>query len=199
MSAPEARATASLPGKAGGLQLETSASDIVEIATLRGRAGELAGIALGRGVQLPPLGRALVATDHLALCVRPERWLILSPPAAAGASAAAWQAACVGLGAVLDQSSALNVLEFSGPQAREVLVRSCRIDLDPQAFPLGAACATIMAQVPVILVALASGLLLLTPASTARHFHEWLVSASKPLGFEPPSPLHDAAVSGDKQ
>jgi sarcosine oxidase subunit gamma len=192
VSALETRPVA---GKASGLHLETSASAIVEIAALRGRALDIARIALGRGVQLPALGRALVASDHLALCVRPERWLILGPPDSAGAGAAAWQAACAGLGAVLDLSSALSALEFSGPQAREVLVRSCRIDLDPQAFPVGTACATIMAQVPVILVALASGLLLLTPASTARHFHQWLVSASRPLGFEPPSQPKEAGVS----
>jgi sarcosine oxidase subunit gamma len=182
---------------AAALRLETSASDMVEIAALRGRALDVARIALGRGVQLPPPGRALVASDHVALCVRPERWLILTPPAPAGASAAAWQDACAGLGAVIDLSSGLSALELAGPNAREVLVRSCRIDLDARAFPVGTACATIMAQVPVILVALTSGLLLLTPASTARHFHEWLVSASRPLGFEPPSQPGEAAVSDD--
>jgi heterotetrameric sarcosine oxidase gamma subunit len=184
-----------MPGKALSLRLETSASDIVEIAALRGRARELERVALGRGVQLPALGRALAATDHLALCVRPGRWLILTPPAAAGASAAVWQAVCAGLGAALDLSSGLNALELTGSVAREVLVRSCRIDLDPDAFPVGAACATIMVQVPVILVALASGVLLLTPASTARHFHEWLMSSAKTFGFMPPSPLNGAAVS----
>jgi heterotetrameric sarcosine oxidase gamma subunit len=186
-----------MPGKALGLRLETSASDIVEIAALRGRARDLERIALGRGVQLPALGRTVVAPDHVALCVRPERWLILTPPVSAGASAAVWQGACAGLGAALDLSSGLSALELAGSAAREVLVRSCRIDLDPDAFPLGAACATIMVQVPVILVALASGVLLLTPASTARHFHEWLVSTAKPFGFMPPSQLNDAAVSGD--
>lgn len=192
-----------MASQAAGLRLESSASDVVEIAALRGRAGDLARIALGRGVQLPALGRAASLTEHLVLCVRPERWLILSPPASAGANTVAWQGACAGLGAVLDLSSALSVLEFSGSQAREVLARSCRIDLDARVFPVGTACATIMAQVPVILVALASGLLLLTPASTARHFHEWLVSASQLLGFEPPSlpgqaaAADEAAASGD--
>jgi heterotetrameric sarcosine oxidase gamma subunit len=195
VSAPEVR---SIPGNARGLQLETSASDIVEIAALRARAGDVAAIAQGRGVRLPPLGSALVAPDHLALCVRPQRWLILTPPAAAGASAAGWQAACTGLAAVLDLSSGLSALEFSGPEARAVLARSCRIDLDPQAFALGTACATVIAQVSVIIVALASGLLLLTPASTARHFHEWLVSASKPLGFEPAARQPEAAVPGEQ-
>ena len=101
MSAPEARA---VPGTAPGLQLESSASDIVELAALRGRGCDVERIALGRGVQLPALGRTRVATDHLALCVRPERWLILTPPASAGASAAVWQAACAGLGVLLGRS-----------------------------------------------------------------------------------------------
>jgi len=184
VSAPEAQA---MPGTALGLQLETSASDIVELAALRGRGHDVERIALGRGVQLPPLGGTRVATDHVALCVRPERWLILTPPAAAGAGAAVWQAACAGLGTALDQSSAFSALELTGRAAREVLVRSCRIDLDPDAFPIGTACATIMVQVPVILVALASGVLLLTPASTARHLREWLVSTAKPFGLMPSS------------
>src|ERR1700691_5250904 len=113
-----------MAGNASGLHLDTSASDIVEIAALRGRAPDLARIALGRGVRLPALGRAVAAADHLALCVRPERWLILTPPAAAGASAAVWQAACAGLGIALDQSSAFSALELTGCAAREVLVRS---------------------------------------------------------------------------
>jgi sarcosine oxidase subunit gamma len=182
--APEALA---MPGTAPGLQLETSVSDIVELAALPGRGRDMETIALGRGMQLPALGRTRVAIDHLALCVRPERWLILTPPAAvgagAGAAAAVWQAACAGVGTALDQSSAFSALELTGCAAREVLVRSCRIDLDAGAFPIGAACATIMVQVPVILVALAAGVLLLTPASTARHLREWLVSTAKPFGL----------------
>jgi len=37
--------------------------------------------------------------------------------------------------------------------------------------------------VPVILVALAAGVLLLTPASTARHLREWLVATARPFGL----------------
>jgi sarcosine oxidase, subunit gamma len=188
-----------MPGNALGLRLETSASDIVEIAALRGRARDLERIALGRGVQLPALGRTVVATDHLALCVRPERWLILTPPASAGASAVVWQAACAGLGAALDLSSAFSALELAGSAAREVLVRSCRIDLDPDAFPLGAVCATIMVQVPVILVALASSVLLLTPASTARHLREWLISTAAPFGLMPSMEVSLAEPSNDRR
>jgi heterotetrameric sarcosine oxidase gamma subunit len=187
-----------MPGEVPGLQIETSASDIVEIAALRGRARDLERIALGRGVRLPALGRAVLASDHVGLCVRPERWLILTPPASAGASAALWQPACAGFGAALDLSSGLTALELTGCATREVLVRSCRIDLDPDAFPVGAAAATIMVQVAVILAALPSGVLLLTPSSTARHVHEWLVATAKPFGLMPASHPNGAAVSADK-
>ena len=179
MSAPE---IAPVPGEVDGLQLHSSASDIVEIAALRGRAADLASIALGRAVQLPALGRAVIATGHVALCVRPERWLILTPPASGAASADRWRAGCAGVGAAVDLSSGLRVLELSGHAVREVLVRSCRIDLDQAAFPPGAACATIMAQVPVILVALPSAMLLLAATSTAQHVHEWLQSTAQPFG-----------------
>jgi sarcosine oxidase, subunit gamma len=184
VSAPEPGSTLAV---AAGIQLESSETDIVEIAALRGRAAELQNIASGRGLPLPQLGRATVTADRLALCVRPERWLVLNPPAAPGVSAGLWHSALAGVGAAVDLSSGLTALELTGPAAREVLARGCRLDLDAGAFPMNAAAATIVAQVSVILVALPSGLLLLTPASTAHHMREWLAATAKP--FEPmPSP-----------
>ena len=194
MSAPEPR---SAPGDAAGIELETCETDIVEIAALRGRAGELQTIASGRGLPLPALGRATVTADQLALGVRPERWLVLSPPAAPGVSAQLWQGACAGVGVAVDLSGGLTALQLSGPAARAVLARGCRLDLDPGAFPVHAAAATIMAQVAVILVALPPGLLLLTPASTAQHLREWLVSTAKPFGLMPHSDRMLAARSAE--
>jgi len=63
---------------------------------------------------------------------------------------------------------------------------------------VGAVAATIMAQVSVIFAALPSGLLLLTPSTTARHFREWLASTAKPFGFMPQSDFTVAALSGDQ-
>jgi sarcosine oxidase gamma subunit len=57
------------------------------------------------------------------------------------------------------------------------------LDLEPEAFPLGRAAATIMAQVSVVLVALPAGMLLLTPASTAQHLGEWLAASGAPFGL----------------
>ena len=158
--------------------------DIVEIAALRGHALALERIARERGVQLPALGQVIHTSDTLALAVRPERWLILTAAAAAGAAAAGWEAVCSGEATVVDLSSGLAAFHLAGALAPEVLARGCRLDLHPQAFPALRAAATLMAQVSVVLAALHSGWLLLTPATTARHFHEWLASTAQPFGLK---------------
>jgi heterotetrameric sarcosine oxidase gamma subunit len=180
------------------VRLASCAADVVEIAALHGRARELESIAGGRGLDLPALGRLTLASDQLALCVRPERWLLLGPPAFPGATAALWQGACARVGAAVDLSSGLTALHLSGPQVRELLSRGCRLDLDPEVFPAGSAAATIMAQVAVILAVLPSGLLLLTPATTARHLREWLVSTAKPFGLVLRADVTVGGLSGDE-
>ena len=87
---------------------------------------------------------------------------------------------------MVDLSSGLAVLHLCGPEARAVLARSCRLDLDPKHFPTGRAAATIVAQVSTVIVATPRGLLLLTPSSTARHFREWLLATGRPFGIGPP-------------
>jgi len=159
--------------------LAACAADVLELAALRGRASEFREIAAG-GVRLAALGRSEWTYPQLTLNVRPERWLLLGPPAAL--PLATWQARCAGPGAAVDLSSALAAFHLAGPAAREVLARGCRLDLDPRAFPSGYAAATIMAQVSTVFAALPSGLLLLTPSSTARHFRDWLAASAKPFG-----------------
>jgi sarcosine oxidase subunit gamma len=97
----------------------------------------------------------------------------------------------------VDLSSGLAAMWLEGPACREALARGCRLDLHPSAFPSGHAAATIMAQVAVILVALSSGVLLLTPATTSRHFSEWLAHAAAPFYFEALPALSFLSLSGD--
>jgi sarcosine oxidase subunit gamma len=158
------------------------AADIVEVGAYRGRAHELAGVARAQGVILPKFGRIAAGLSCLSLCVRPERWLLLTPPAAPGAAAADWQRHCAAVGAAVDLSSGLAAGYLEGPAMREVLARGCRLDLDPDVFPAGHVAATIVAQVSIILAALGPGLLLLTPATTAMHLIDWLESAARSLG-----------------
>lgn len=164
--------------------LRTSGAAIVELAALRGRAIELAMIAAEHGCALPPLGRAVRSGGQLTLSVRPERWLVLQSSDARATSCAQWEAACAGAGTAVELSSGLAVLQLCGPEAAAVLARSCRLDLDPQCFPPGRAAATIVAQVPTVIVAMPRGLLLLTPSTTVRHFCEWLLATGRPFGIE---------------
>lgn len=177
MSAPEVGAGAA------GVELGRLTAEVIEIVAFRERAPELEELAAARGVKLAGLGRIDVGSARLTLAVRPGRWLLLGPPAAPGASFLAWQQALAGRGAAVDVSAGLAVLVLGGSEVREMLARGCRLDLHAAAFPDGSAAATIMAQVPVVLAALTSRILLLTPATTARHMSEWLVSAARPFGL----------------
>jgi methylglutamate dehydrogenase subunit D len=194
VSAPDTAAGA----RPSGVTLRPAVADIVELAALRDRAHVLKALAARRAMTLPPVGRLAAARDALTLCVRPERWLLLSSPAAAGVTVSHWQEASTGMGAVADLSSGLVALHLAGPCAREALARGCRLDLDPAIFPAGHAAATIIAQVAAILAAVPAGMLILTPASTARHFREWLEGAARPFGLTPGAEVSIAALSGDR-
>lgn len=201
MSAPESAAagtSGSASSPAARVRLAACTADIIEIAALRGRARELAEVAAGRGLTLPACGRVTLAPAGLVLCVRPERWLLLGTAAAAGAAVALWQETCGAAGAAVELSSGLAVLHLAGPAVHEVLSRGCRLDLDPSAFPAGAAAGSVMAQVAVILARLHSGMLLLTPASTARHLREWLATAATACGLAVAADVTVAALCGDE-
>ncbi len=175
----------SMSDPAPGIQMHDCALDIVDIAALRGRVRDLTGIAAAQGLQLPAFGRATMTRDQLALSVRPGRWLLLSAPADAGSTATRWQSAVAECGVAVDLSSGLSGIHLTGAPSRDMLACGCRLDLDPASFGAGSAAATVMAQVAVILVGLPSGMLLLTPSTTARHFREWLASAGSVFGLAP--------------
>ena len=170
MSAPEGIALASCP------------ADIVELAAFRGRASEVERLAADGGMPLPTHGSVMARAGRVSLSVRPARWLLLGPRASPAGAAASWQAVS-GNAAVVDQSAALAAFLLAGPALGEMLARGCRLDLAPDAFPAGRAAATIMVQVPAILARLPRGMLLLTPATTARHLREWLLTTSQPFGL----------------
>lgn len=181
-----------MSGPETGIALASCPADIVELALLRERAGELDRLTAERSIPLPSPGGVAGRPAGLTLSVRPGRWLLVTPPASPGAGVAHWQEAAGGHAAVVDLSSALVAFFLEGPAVHEMLVRACRLDLDAGAFPVGRAAATIMVQVPAILARLTPGMLLLTPATTAQHLREWLVETSRPFGL---ALVPDATVS----
>ncbi len=175
-----------------GVALGTCAAEILELAAFRGQAPGIESLLLAHGGRAAPFGACAAAPDHVVLGMRPERWLLLSAPDGTGAGVSLWAGACTGIGAVIELSSAFAVFQLAGPSARQVLARGCRLDLRPQAFPVGRAAATQMAQVSVVLAALPAGWLLLSPSTTARHFHDWLAAAAQPFGLRP---LQESSVA----
>jgi len=180
-----------------GVRIAACEAGVLELAALRVGTASLMRIAANRNTALPALGRLNRGPHGLTLAVRPERWLLVCPPAAPGALAQSWRAACAGTAAVVEQSAALAVFHVGASAAREMLKRGCRLDLDPRVFPGDSAAATVIMQLPVTIAALASGWLLLTPSSTARDFREWLLSAARPFGLAAFASASVAELSGE--
>ena len=195
MSAPEGDAGTGTPE---GISCAALRADIVELAALRERTQVLKALAARRGLPLPAIGWIAAARDTLLLCVRPERWLLLTTPGPPGATLSLWREACAGCAAAVELSSALTALHLAGPAVRDVLARGCRLDLHPETFVPGSAAATSMAQVPVMLAMLPGGWLLLTPSSTARHLREWLAATARPFGMGSGASVSVASLSGEK-
>jgi sarcosine oxidase subunit gamma len=189
--------TESVPGAPAGLTCAALAADIIELVPLRDRIHVLRALGARRGLSLPSFGRIAAVRDTVVLCTRPERWLLLAPPAVPGATLSGWRAPCTGCAALVELSSALTVLHLAGPAVREVLARGCRLDLHPDVFAEGSAASTHMAQVPVTLAVLPGGWLVLTPSSTARHFQEWLTVTAGPFGLTSRTGATVATLSGE--
>src|SRR4029077_7244428 len=170
-----------MPGEAlAGLSLASLPADIIELAALRERTQVLKALAARRGLAFPAMGWIAAARDTLLLCVRPERWLLLTAPGPPGSALSLWRVPCIGCAAIVELSSGLTALHLAGPAVSDVLARGCRLDLYPEALGPGSAAAASMAQVSVILARLPGGWLLLTPSSTARHLREWLAATARP-------------------
>jgi heterotetrameric sarcosine oxidase gamma subunit len=169
---------------AAAMALAAWPAEIIEVAALRSAAHAPQRFGAACGEPLPAFGRVTLDSAHLALSVRPARWLLVAalPPGIPGSRAARWRQGCAASAAVTELSSALSAFLVAGSQVTEMLARGCRLDLHPQVFPPGTAAATVMVQVSVILAALPHGMLLLTPSSTAQHFAEWLETAARPFG-----------------
>ncbi|MBV9509056.1 MAG: hypothetical protein JO303_02095 [Caulobacteraceae bacterium] len=106
------------------------------------------GAALGLAA---PEGPALVSDGAVALIgTGPGVWL-----AARDGGAADWADALTerlaGLASVSDQSAGYRLLRLRGPGAQALLQKGVFIDLDPSAFPVGAAAVTVIAHIGVIL------------------------------------------------
>jgi heterotetrameric sarcosine oxidase gamma subunit len=176
VSAPDA-------GGAGLTQLAACRVDVLQLGVRRGAHVALAGRLQPQGLVLPEPRALSRAPGGLVLALRPQRWLLLLPPAPPGASCAHWAGLCADLGFVVDLSAGLRAQLLTGTGSAALLAHGCRLDLAAGSFPVGRIAATSIAQTPVVLAAVPRGLLLLTPATLAQHFTEWLHLRAGPAGL----------------
>lgn len=193
MSAPEPihpLATAATPGMHGvqgdaQVQVSLPRRDIVQVMARRGRQDALAqAMQAAFGIALPGPGQCSAGADATAIWIQPAAWLITAPRGIEAALAARAAVAFAGIAAVEDQSHGRTVIAMSGPAARPVLARGCRIDLHPPAFGPGRAAMTQIAHVSCLVHQVdASPAFELTVFSTlAEHVFHWLLEAGAEAG-----------------
>jgi sarcosine oxidase subunit gamma len=130
---------------------------MVSLAPFRGRDAEAAAVL---GADLPPPGGTAPLADGRLIWAGLGLWLLRGPAAARLGAPAGW--------AVTDQSDGWCGLALDGPAAEAVLARLVPVDLDPAAFPPGAAARTPLRHIPCLLVRTGPGFELLVPRSMAR-------------------------------
>ena len=111
-----------------------------------------AGAALGGALPLTPNTAAATGRGWTVLWLGPDEWLVTGPEAEGGTLADALGASLAGKHhGLCDVSAMYATLALSGPRAREVLLKGCRLDLHPRVFAPGACVQTALARAQVIL------------------------------------------------
>lgn len=193
MSAPEpthplaALATPGRHGAAGDAPLHVALPrrDLVQVMVRRGREDALArAMQDAFGMAPPAAGRSAAGRDATAIWIQPGAWMLTAPRGEEGVLAARAASAFAGLAAVEDQSHGRTTIAVSGPAARAVLARGCRLDLHPRAFGPGRAAGTQIAQVSCLVhqVDDAPGFELTVFSTLAEPFFHWLLEAGASHG-----------------
>jgi sarcosine oxidase subunit gamma len=165
-----------LRGAAGVAPLRVSlpVRDMVQVMVRRGREAAFAAAMEARfGMAPPEAGHATSGGGVNAIWVQPGCYML------SGAAASLVAQAFAGLAAVEDQSHGRTTITVSGPAARAVLSRGCRLDLHPRAFGPGRAAATQIAHIGCLLHQTddAPSFDLTVFSTLAEPFFHWLVEA----------------------
>lgn len=154
---------------------------------LRGSADVLRGaVKKVVGVALPETPCALHVDESKSIqWLSPDEWLVLLPP---GEELSIEKALRQALGdsayAIVNVGGGQTVLTLSGPDAREVLMKSTPCDVHPNAFPVGRGVSTVFAKTTAILRRPdAEHWELVIRRSFADYLYRWLLAAGAEYGI----------------
>jgi sarcosine oxidase subunit gamma len=113
------------------------------------------------------------------LWLGPDEWLVVAPGEAIVDLERDLRARIQGpAAAVVDVSGQRTVIELAGPNAREVLMKGCSIDLHPGVFGVGRCARTALARTQVILLPVdRDAYWIFVQSSFAEYLAEWLMDA----------------------
>lgn len=116
------------------------------------------------------------------LWLGPDEFLLVAPEQSEPAAAVESLATALGdrPGQVVDLSANRAVFELRGPAARQVLDKSCRLDLHPRSFAVGSARATLLESTGVLLWRTAEFTWRIMPRSSySTHVGRWLLDGMR--------------------
>lgn len=158
------------------------------VLNLRGDATEdfTAAIEVSAGVSVPlQPNRWIAHHDRGAIWLGPDEWLLYAPDGEARAIELAVRAALPqdSSTSIVDVSHNYMPLLISGSAVRSLLQRGCSLDLHPRAFVNGNCAQTVLAKVPVLLLALGgdNSVEVWTRNSFGTYLLDWLADAARGL------------------
>jgi heterotetrameric sarcosine oxidase gamma subunit len=134
----------------------------------------------------PAPGRASETPAGTALWLAPGTWMVVAQDAEDGGPYRSLGEHLGERAAVVDQSHGRVVLRLTGPRARDVLAKGCRLDLHPRVFTPGMCAQTVIAQIGVLLHQCDEipTYDLYVFSGYALDFLEWLTSSAAEFGYD---------------
>jgi len=174
-------------GEPGVMIGELSGLGLATVASRQGQDAALKSAVLqAYGVQLPESSRVAQGSAVSFIGYGLGQRLAVSESLAHEALAGDLSQRLAGLASISDQSGGRTVLRVSGPRARDVLAKGLPVDLDPRAFPLGSAAASIIGHMGVQLwqVDDTRSYDIAVFRSLSQSFWRWLTASAAEFGYE---------------
>ncbi len=149
-------------------------------------SGLTSALAAAFGLKLPEAGYASTAGEWSAIWIQPGSWLVTAPFTGPGDLIGRLGPIVSPTASLTDQTFGKSVLRLSGANARDVLMKGCRVDLHPRVFGPGRSAVTPLGQVSCVLhqVDDRPTFDLFVPSTFAEAAFDWLKVSAAEFGLE---------------